>query len=276
VQTAEKGTARFRITTRGTPGHGSQPHGDNAVIKLAEALLRLRDQPLPVHFTKSLRGYVEGVAAAQPDDVAAALRAVIADERGADAAIDALPLDDSFKLSLRSRIRNTAAPTILSAGSQVNVIPSQAQASVDGRILPGWTPERFLTELRPILGDAVEIEFLEPSEPLEADPESALFDVIKAVLKEHDPEATAIPTLLSGATDAKHMADLGIKVYGFAPTQYDGPDEWNRIHGHNERCSVRSIQWGVQVLYDVTASTAEVETIFIVEAGSERVCSRWA
>ncbi len=251
VQTAEKGTARFRLRARGRPGHGSQPHDDNAVLKLAAVLLRLRDQRLPVHFTASLRGFVEGIASAQPDDVAQALRAVLADEANADAAIDALPLDDSFKLGLRARVRNTVAPTILKAGSQINVIPSEAEASLDGRILPGWTPERFLEELRPILGDNVEIEFLEPSEPLEADPASPLFDVIKAVLQEHAPGATAIPTLLTGATDAKHMAPLGIKVYGFAPGLYDGPAEWNRIHGHDERCSVRSIQWGTRVLYEV-------------------------
>lgn len=251
VQTAEKGTARFRLRTRGRPGHGSQPHDDNAVLKLAAVLLKLRDQRLPVHFTASLRGFVEGIASTQPDDVAQALRAVIADEANADAAIDALPLDDSFKLALRAKVRNTVAPTMLNAGSQINVIPSAAEASLDGRILPGWTPERFLEELRPILGDDVEIEFLEPSEPLEADPASPLFDVIKAVLQEHDPDATPIPTLLSGATDAKHMAPLGIKVYGFAPGLYDGPSEWNRIHGHDERCSVRSIQWGTRVLYEV-------------------------
>ena len=251
IQTAEKGTARFRLRTRGRPGHGSQPHDDNAVLKLAAVLLKLRDQRLPVHFTASLRGFVEGIASAQPGDVAAALRAVIADEAKTDAAIDALPLDDSFKLALRAKVRNTVAPTMLRAGSQINVIPSEAEASLDARILPGWTPEVFLEELRPLLGDDVEIEFLEPSEPLEADPESPLFDVIKAVLKEHDRDATPIPPLLSGATDAKSVSKLGTKVYGFAPTLYDGPGEWNRIHGHDERCSIRSIQWGTRVLYEV-------------------------
>jgi acetylornithine deacetylase/succinyl-diaminopimelate desuccinylase-like protein len=251
VQTAEKGTARFRLRTRGTPGHGSQPHEDNAILKLAEVLLKLREHRLPVHFTASLRGFIEGIASAQPDDVAEALRAIVADEANADAAIDALPLDDSLKLRLRAMVRNTVAPTMLSAGSQINVMPSVAEAGLDGRILPGWTPEMFLEELRAIFGDEVEIEFLDPSEPLEADPQSPLFDVIAAVLKEHDPEATPIPTLLTGATDAKHVSKLGTKVYGFAPALYEGPSEWNRIHGHDERVSVRSIRWGSRVLYEV-------------------------
>lgn len=251
VQTAEKGTARFRLQARGTPGHGSQPHDDNAILKLAAVLLKFKDQQPPVHFTASLRGYIEGIAQAQPADVAAKLRAVVADEAGADAAIDALPLDDSLKMRLRAMVRNTVAPTMLKAGSQINVIPSEAEAGLDGRILPGWTPETFLAELRPIVGDEIEVEFLDPSEPLEADPASPLFDVIQAVLKEHQPEATVIPTLLTGATDAKAVAPLGIKVYGFAPALYDGPTEWNRIHGHDERISVRSARWGVRVLYEV-------------------------
>jgi acetylornithine deacetylase/succinyl-diaminopimelate desuccinylase-like protein len=256
VQTAEKGTARFRLRARGTPGHGAQPHDDNAIFKLSEALLRLRDQRLPVHLTASFRGLIEGIASAQPDDVAQALRAVVADESKTDAAIEALPVADSLKQRLRAMVRNTVSATMLNAGSQINVIPSVAEAGLDGRILPGWTPEMFLEELRPILGDEVEIEWLEPSIPLEADPQSPLFDTIAAVLREHDPEATAIPTLLTGATDAKHIAPLGVKVYGFAPWPNDGPNEWSRIHGHDERISVHAAQWGMRVLYDVVSRFA--------------------
>ncbi|HEX6291640.1 MAG TPA: M20/M25/M40 family metallo-hydrolase [Herpetosiphonaceae bacterium] len=251
VQTAEKGTARFKLRVRGTPGHGSVPHDDNAVLKLAEALIKLRRQPLPVHFTASLRGFIEGVAGVQPADVAEALRAVLADEAQADAAIDALPFDQSFKLRLKATIRNSISPTMLSAGSQINVIPSVAEAGIDGRILPGWTHAAFEQELRAIVGDEVEIAWLDPQTALEADPQSPLFDVIAAVLREHDPEATPIPTLLTGATDAKHVAHLGTKIYGFAPSLYEGPSEWNRIHGHDERVSVRSIRWGTRVLYEI-------------------------
>lgn len=251
VQTAEKGTARFRLRTTGTPGHGSKPHGDNPIIKLARILDKLTPLATPVHLTKSFRGFIEGVAGAQTAEAAQLLRAVIADEAGTDAAIDALPLDESTKIELHAMVRNTVAPTMLSAGSQINVIPSEAEAGLDCRLLPGWTPDRFLQELRSIVGDDVAIEWLEPSAPLEADPESALFDVIAAVLRDHAPDVTPIPTLLTGATDAKNVAHLGIKVYGFAPWPDDGPTEWDRIHGHDERISLHAARWGVRVLYDV-------------------------
>lgn len=252
VQTAEKGGARFRLRTTGRPGHGSVPHDDNAVIRLAELLSKLREERTPVHFSASLRGYLEGIASAQPPEVARLFLAVLEDEATADAAIDALPIDDTLKLELRARVRNTLAPTMLRAGSQVNVIPSEAEAFIDCRTVPGWTPERLLPELRAIFGEECDIEFLNPSEALEADPASPLFDVIAAVLKEHDPEATAVPTLLTGGTDAKHVSDLGTKVYGFAPELYiPGVSDWSSVHGHDERISIAAIHWGVQVLYEV-------------------------
>jgi acetylornithine deacetylase/succinyl-diaminopimelate desuccinylase-like protein len=251
VQTAEKGTVRFRIRTYGKPGHGSVPHDENAILKLAAILAKFTPELLPVHFTNTLRGYIAGIAGTQPPDIAQALHAVLADETTADAAIDRLPLDEALKLRMHAMLRNTVTPTILMAGSQINVIPSEAEASIDGRNLPGWTPEMFLEELRSALANEAEITLLEPSTPLESDIQSPLFNTIKAVLKEHDPEATAVPFLLTGGTDAKHVTKLGTKVYGFAPGLYAGAGEARRVHSHDERVSVRSLQWGVRVLYEV-------------------------
>ncbi len=251
VQTAEKGTVRFRIRTYGKPGHGSVPHGENAILKLAAILAKFTPELLPVHFTNTFRGYIAGIAETQPDDIAQALYAVLAHDTTADAAIDRLPLDESLKLRMHAMLRNTVTPTILDAGSQINVIPSEAEASIDGRNLPGWEPEMFLEELRSALGNEAEITLLEPSTPLESDIQSPLFNTIKAVLKEHDPQATAVPFLLTGGTDAKHVTKLGTKVYGFAPGLYAGAGEGRRVHSHDERVSVRSLQWGVRVLYEV-------------------------
>lgn len=257
VQTAEKGSARFHLLANGRPGHGSVPTEDNAVLKLAETLSKLRGNQPPVHFTASLRGYIEGIASAQPPEVAQAFRAILQDEATADAAIEALPVEGLLKEELRAIVRNTIAPTMLEAGSQINVIPSQAVASLDARTLPGWTPERFLGELRAIFGEEIGIEFIQPSQPLEADPASPLFDVIRAVIKEHDPEATVIPRLLTGATDAKHVSRLGTRVYGFAPELYvPGFDGMTTIHGHDERIPTESLRWGTRVLYEVVARFA--------------------
>lgn len=251
VQTAEKGTVRFRLRTFGRPGHGSVPHNENAILKLASILTTLTPHLLPVHFTPTLRGYITGLAATQPPDIAQALQNILLDETTADAAVDRLPFEETLKQRMHAMLRNTVTPTMLAAGSQINVIPSEAEASVDGRHLPGWTPEMFLEELRSVIGNEAEITLLDPSIPLEADLQSPLFDSIKEVLKEHDPEATVIPFLLTGGTDAKHVTRLGTKVYGFVPALYVGEGEGRRVHSHDERVSVRSLQWGVRVLYEV-------------------------
>jgi acetylornithine deacetylase/succinyl-diaminopimelate desuccinylase-like protein len=166
------------------------PHDENPILRLSAILAKFTPELLPVHFTTTLRGYIDSIAATQPSDVANSLHAVLTDEM-------------------------------------------------------------FLEELRSAIGDEAEITLLEPSAPLEADIQSPLFNTIKAVLKEHDPEATAVPFLLTGGTDAKHVTKLGTKVYGFAPGLYAGAGEGRRVHSHDERISVRSLQWGVRVLYEV-------------------------
>ncbi len=257
VQTAEKGAARFRLRTKGNPGHGSMPHGENAILKLAEVLYRLGDRQPPVHFSASFRGYIRGIASAQPPEVAQLFLTILASEETADAAIDALPMDELLKQELRAMTRNTIAPTMLQAGSQINVIPSEAEVSLDARILPGWTTEMLHEEIRAIFGEDVDVEFIDPDLALEADPASPLFDVIKDVLKEYDPESTLIPTLLVGGTDAQRVAGLGIKVHGFAPEMFiSGLYDWGRVHGHDERINIRSLQWGTHVLFDVVARFA--------------------
>ncbi|HEV2581240.1 MAG TPA: M20/M25/M40 family metallo-hydrolase [Ktedonobacteraceae bacterium] len=257
VQTAEKGAARFRLRAKGKPGHGSVPHEDNAITKLVEVLSRLGDRQPPVHFSASFRGLITGIASAQPPEIAQLILAILANEQTADVAIDALPMEDLLKQEMRAMIRNTIAPTVLRAGSQINVIPSEAEALLDGRIVPGCTTEMFLGEIRAIFGEDADIEFIDPNEALEADPASPLFEVIKDVMREHDAEATVVPTLLVGGTDAQRVAGLGTKVYGFAPEMYiSGLNDWDRIHGHDERINIRSLQWGTRVLYDVVARFA--------------------
>ena len=261
VQTAEKGTVRFRLRIHGRPGHGSVPHVENTLLTFAAALTKLTSDLLPVHFTASLRGYITGLAGAQPPRVAQALHAVLAEEATADAAVDRLPLEKALKERIHAMLRNTVTPTMLKAGSQINVIPSEAEAFIDGRHLPGWTPALFLDELRSVLGSRVEITLLDPSPPLEADLQSPLFDCIKDVLKEHDPEARTVPFLQTGGTDAKHVTKLFTKVYGFVPGLYAGEGEGRRVHSHDERVSLRSLQWGVWVLSEVVQRFASGQSV---------------
>jgi acetylornithine deacetylase/succinyl-diaminopimelate desuccinylase-like protein len=164
-----------------------------------------------------------------------------------------LPLDENKKRHYYALTHNTAAPTVLDAGSKINVFPSEAIARVDGRTLPGFNSESFRRELEPYLPAGVELQFEADDGPaLEADLESSLYDAIRSTISEHYPEVTLVPTLLTGATDAKSVVKLGTKVYGFSPSYYEPEVEGlSLVHGHNERISIKSLFFGTRALFDV-------------------------
>ncbi|NOZ06183.1 MAG: M20/M25/M40 family metallo-hydrolase [Chloroflexi bacterium] len=249
-QTAEKGYARFALRTRGKPGHASVPHNDNAVIHLAAAIQCLGEQTLPVHVTTTLRTMFETIGETQTPEVRAALQTLL-DGGGLDP--DSLPIREDLRRTFVAMLHNTATPTMLQSGSRVNVIPSVAEAHVDGRIVPDQTRESFRAELEAVLGDQAEIEFLDYGAPLESGPDSPLFEVIRQVMMETMPGAVLVPYMLTGATDAKHVTRLGTQVYGFSPVLYNPQVEhFGLAHGHDERIAVDSMGFGTHTLFDVT------------------------
>ena len=252
-QTGQKGICRMRVRAKGSPGHGSIPHADNAVVKLCLALGALDGVQLPMHPSATLRAFVEGIAARQDERTAVLLRDVLVPEKSA-AALRDLPLDEDLKTRLGAVLRNTASATMLEAGSKINVIPTEATASIDGRLAPGQTQESFIAELRAHIGDEVEIEVDQYSPPLEASADTDLYRTIVEVMGEHVPEAEVIPSISNGGTDAKHIVPRrpDTQVYGFMPCrQAPGQEEMKLIHGHDERTSVENLLFATRVLYDI-------------------------
>jgi acetylornithine deacetylase/succinyl-diaminopimelate desuccinylase-like protein len=171
-----------------------------------------------------------------------------------DAALKAIP-DRTLADSLHAIFHNTVSPNQLRAGYKTNVIPSEAEAVLDGRMLPGFDVEAFLAEVRPRLGDEIEITLEHTSPPLEVSSETPLFKLIEQQIARSDPGALAVPYMLTGATDAKLFAKLGTQCYGFAPlklqpdTPFDG-----LVHGHDERINVKAFEFGVQVLFETVCA----------------------
>ncbi len=255
VQTGEKGTARFTLRTRGKPGHASIPHRDNSILKLAVALQKLGEAQLPMHVVQTARLHIEGLAQAVGGKAGAALHSLLESKSG-NGTLDKIPLDEGMRASLYAMLHNTMTPTVLHAGSKINVIPSVAEARVDARILPGQTKESFLKEVRAVLGNGYEIEFHENvTLGIESDPQSPLYDTIKRVMKRHKPDAALLTDLVVGATDARHVTKLGTKVYGFCP-MFGPSNEMERVHGHDERISLENVGFGTHVLYDVVSDFA--------------------
>lgn len=256
IQVAEKGLCWVRARVRGEPGHGSMPREDSAVLRLAEKVARLGRTPLPAHITPWVRNFVAGIAARQPR----ALQPVL--ERLLHPAVmprllKILP-DRSTARSFAALIANTASPTVLRAGSKVNVIPGVAEVDIDGRTLPGQSQEDFLRELRAIIGEDVELEVLK-SEPatVTLPVESPLWSTIRDTVLAHEPDAVVVPYMIPGFTDAKYFTSLGMKWYGFSPVKLPrGMKFAEMFHGNNERIPVDGLKWGARVLNDVVRKFA--------------------
>ena len=248
--TGEKGSARFTLRGSGRPGHASQPHLDNAILPLAIALQRIIQTPLPLHITQTTRAQIEALASGVSEGTADMLRALLDPKTHSDALAE-LPLAEPVKRRLNASFRNTATPTILQAGSKINVIPAEAIAQVDCRVLPGTTPESIAAEVRAVVGDRVDVEFGRFNQGQEADPASPLLETIKRCVAARVPGSIVVPGLIAGGTDARHVNKLGIKTYGFIPARYEGPNMTGLAHAHDERISVANLMFGAQVIYDV-------------------------
>ena len=253
-QTSEKGTARFTMRTHGRPGHGSQPHPDNAVLKLADAIQKIGAAEFPHHATKSVRDFFEGIAAHVDRQYRGDVLALL-DAKKYGAAMKHLPIDDSMRSMLYAMLHNTVTPTMLSAGTKINVIPSAAEARCDARLIPGQTADDLLRELRAVIGERVEIVFEDNRMGRESDHRTPLFETITRVLARYEPRAPVLPLLVVGATDARHVTKLGTQVYGFRP-MVAPMEELDTVHGHNERVSIDNMLFGTRVLYDVVREFA--------------------
>jgi len=249
IQVAEKGACQLKLTAKGDPGHGSVPHGHNAVVHLAEALHRLGTTRLPLHPCASVALFLREMAASQraPDRWVLPLIATPA----APAILDKLVADRALAATLAANLSNTVCPTMASAGTKLNVIPSEATAFVDGRLVPGQTDQSFLAEVRAVIGDAIDIEIVNyfpgrENARVKGDP---LYEAICSNVRETDPAGVPIPYMITGFTDAQYFGRLGATCYGYAPVRFPAGDgiKFNTlVHGHDERIHVEGYKWGVE------------------------------
>ncbi len=235
----------------GGPGHGSLPRANNAVAKLCAAVARLAQARLPMHRTVTVERLVHHLAATQKFP-ASFLLPLVLNPLFEGAILKQAEKQSEVAAVLRATLHNTVSPTMLQAGQKANVIPSEATATVDGRLIPGQQPEDLLREIRPYIGEEIEVEILGRSQPYESDPASPLFDLFQQVLNEYDPGCTLAPFLVPGATDGRFLAVKGVKVYGFSPTKHEpGWAVLELAHARNERISLANVEFGTRVLYDI-------------------------
>ncbi|HWU33029.1 MAG TPA: M20/M25/M40 family metallo-hydrolase [Marmoricola sp.] len=235
IQAAEKGMAWLRLTADGVAGHGSMRHPDNPVTRLAGAVERIGRHTWPIHLTPTMEIFL------------AALGDLAGVEATPDNADELVQMMGPASRMLGAVIRNTANPTRLEAGYKVNVIPSQALAWIDGRFLPNQE-EDFLATLRSLVGPGISIEAETLLPAVENPYEGRVADAITAALLAEDPEALVVPYLMSGGTDGKYWADMGMQVFGFAPLQLPPDLDFTSLfHGVDERVPVDALKFGARV-----------------------------
>jgi acetylornithine deacetylase/succinyl-diaminopimelate desuccinylase-like protein len=168
----------------------------------------------------------------------------------------ALPPDQGR--SFGALLHNTVSPTVMSAGSKHNVIPSEASVELDGRTLPGFAASDLVREMRERIDDPeIEIEVLSETQPVETKPvESDLLDVIRRTVGRHAPDVVVTPYMIPGYTDGQYFSRLGAKFYGCSPLGLPRPYDINfseMFHGVDERVPREGYVWGQRVLYDIVS-----------------------
>jgi acetylornithine deacetylase/succinyl-diaminopimelate desuccinylase-like protein len=237
LQTGEKALVWIRLVARGQTAHGSRVIRDNAVTKLARAVLAIGELDWPVQLTSTttallaeLRSLLGRPDSADPQEVVAAT--------GTAAGF------------LNATLRVTSNPTVLEAGYKHNVIPDRAEALVDLRPFAGQEDE-VLARIRAVVGAEIEVEVLHHDVGLEVPFGGRLVDEMVAALGRHDPGAPVLPYLMSGGTDNKALDKLGITGYGFAPLQLTPELDFPAMfHGVDERVPLSALSFGRAVLGD--------------------------
>ena len=238
IETAEKAMKWMRLTARGRAGHGSMIHDNNAVTAVAEAARELGRHQFPIVLTDSVEQFL----------------AAVAEETGYTFDMDSPDLEGAIaKLGPIARIvgatlRDTANPTMLKAGYKANVIPATAEAVIDCRVLPGRLAA-FEREVDELIGPDVDPRMDHRPAAYETSFDGELLDAMNDALLAADPDARTVPYMLSGGTDAKHFATLGIRCFGFAPLKLPPDLDFAALfHGVDERVPVDALTFGAQVL----------------------------
>jgi acetylornithine deacetylase/succinyl-diaminopimelate desuccinylase-like protein len=243
IDVGEKRPYWQRLTAKGKASHGSVPTGDNPVPRLARALARIADWQTPVRLTPAVDRFFKAMAPQETGehrrwlaDAAAALKT----SRGR-----AWLLSEPERNAL---LRNTVSETVLTGANKTNIIPQEASAELDIRLLPDEDTLAFRRELLRVIGDsAVALTTIAEVPPrFDAPLDTELFRAIERVAGELLPGVPIATPISAGASDRPYYAGAGIICYGLDPYLVDLADNRRGVHGNDERLSVENVGWGVR------------------------------
>ena len=248
IATAEKGYLTLRLTTEGQGGHSSVPPEVTAVGRLAKAVARLQDEPLPAKLTEPVRDMFEVLGPNMPWSKRLVLSNLWLFE-------PLLVSQMAGSRGTQAHVRTTTAPTMLAAGVKENVLPQTASAIVNFRVLPGQSSQQVIQQVEDIIAD--NLVLLEEVGSISSEPSpisnrnSAAFKALALAIRQVNADLLVTPSLLFGATDSRHFTALSDNVFRFTPIRVSGQD-FSRLHGTNERIAVvdyeNAIRFYVQLI----------------------------
>lgn len=251
VATAEKGYLTLRLITEGQGGHSSVPPAVTAVGRLARAVTRLQEQPLPAKLTQPVRDMLEVLGPHMPWSKRIALSNLWLFE-------PLLVSQMADSRSTQAHVRTTTAPTMLAAGVKENVLPQTASATVNFRILPGQSRQQVMQQVASIIDDdavqVVEAGSISSEPSAVSSKDSVSFKSLSRAIRQVNSDVLVSPALLFGATDSRHFGGLSDNIYRYTPIRIGGKD-FKRIHGTNERIAVRDYENAIRFYFQLITNT---------------------
>jgi carboxypeptidase PM20D1 len=255
VAYTEKTPCWVNVSVRGVPGHGAGGTAEAATHRLVAALGRVAALRFEIQVTGAVAQMFAALAPlAAPEDRAGyqSLRGSLA----LDPAFRARFLQDPGRAAL---VRTTAAITTLSGGERINVLPSEARAGIDARLLPGESCPDFVSRLRSAIDDpsvSLEVELSFPAQASAIG--TPLMEAIRRVAAKSEPAGVVVPRVITGFTDAHWFRSQGIVSYGFVPRRLR-PAETRGVHGANERVSIDNLAFGIEATLEMLRELDRVE-----------------
>ena len=240
VMVGEKGSCWCVLRVGGTPGHGSQPfRTDNALVKASEVVRRIAAYRPETRIHETWRSTVEGL------ELPAEISEPLLRADGLIEMCEALPL--GLARIAHACTHTTFAPTIMRAGSKINVIPDSVELEIDIRTLPGHGADEVRSMLDEALGELsaeVEIVKLADDPATESPVDTPLWDTLQRVTRDVYADSTLMPMLMVAATDARFFRRVGATAYGFGlfSTNLTFEDFATMFHGDDERVDVESLR----------------------------------
>jgi acetylornithine deacetylase/succinyl-diaminopimelate desuccinylase-like protein len=246
IEVTQKVPYWIRLHARGEPGHGSRPLETYAVVELIEALERLRRHEFEPRIIPSVDAMFRGMAPSAGPEWQAAFEDMASFVESRDNLLEL----QRFNPGLHALTRNTCSLTRLEGSDKINVIPPEATAEIDCRLLPDQDPDAFMAELAAVLGPEIEMELIMGFTPAVSSTDTELYRIVESVTAESFPGAPFVPQVQGGFTDSHFFRDLGIVSYGYSPDAVPDSDSGG-VHGNDERVSVENVRRGVRMMLEI-------------------------